>query len=52
MLSTNIAETSVTIGGLRYVVDAGFVKTRLVQPATGTDMLKVGSPPSAWILAD
>lgn len=41
VLSTNIAETSVTISGIKYVVDSGFVKTRLIQPATGIEMLKV-----------
>lgn len=44
VLSTNIAETSVTISGIKYVVDSGFVKTRLIQPATGIEMLKVRSP--------
>jgi len=28
VLSTNIAETSVTISGMRYVIDCGFVKVR------------------------
>ena len=41
VLSTNIAETSVTISGIKYVVDSGYVKTRLIQPATGVEMLKV-----------
>ena len=36
ILSTNIAETSVTISGIKYVVDTGFVKSRLMQPKTGT----------------
>ena len=41
VLSTNIAETSVTISGIKYVIDSGFVKTRLIQPSTGIEMLKV-----------
>lgn len=30
ILSTNIAETSVTISGVRHVIDSGMVKTRSV----------------------
>ena len=41
VLSTNIAETSVTISGIKYVVDLGFVKTRLINPSSGLDMLKI-----------
>ena len=41
ILSTNIAETSVTISGIKYVIDCGFVKTRMIQPNTGIEMLKV-----------
>eukprot|EP00600_Ochromonadales_sp_CCMP1393_P018471 CAMPEP_0175037396 /NCGR_PEP_ID=MMETSP0005-20121125/24336_1 /TAXON_ID=420556 /ORGANISM="Ochromonas sp., Strain CCMP1393" /LENGTH=531 /DNA_ID=CAMNT_0016298729 /DNA_START=3 /DNA_END=1598 /DNA_ORIENTATION=- len=41
ILATNIAETSVTIPGITYVVDTGFVKTRFVAPTTGVEMLKV-----------
>lgn len=42
ILATNIAETSVTISGIRYVVDPGKVKTRCLHPFTGADMLQVG----------
>ncbi|EFN89703.1 ATP-dependent RNA helicase DHX33 [Harpegnathos saltator] len=41
VFSTNIAETSVTIGGIRHVIDTGVVKVRTHHPMTGLDMLKV-----------
>ncbi|CAM9281936.1 unnamed protein product [Chrysoparadoxa australica] len=41
VLATNIAETSITINGVRYVVDPGFVKTRAYQSNTGMEQLKV-----------
>ena len=41
VLATNIAETSVTVPGVRYVVDAGFVKTREYQASSGAETLRV-----------
>ena len=41
MLATNIAETSITVPGVRYVVDAGFVKTREYDAHTGADALRI-----------
>ena len=41
VLSTNIAETSITIPGIRYVVDPGFVKSRSFNPGLGADLLQV-----------
>jgi len=41
ILSTNIAETSVTIPGVRYVVDTGMVKARGYNPHIGLDLLCV-----------
>jgi HrpA-like RNA helicase len=41
ILSTNIAETSVTIPGIKYVVDCGLSKLRMFQGTTGIDSLKV-----------
>jgi HrpA-like RNA helicase len=41
ILSTNIAETSVTIPGIRYVVDSGLAKIRSYKNSTGIDTLKV-----------
>ena len=40
-LSTNIAETSITIPGVRYVVDSGVVKAREYNPQVGLDVLTV-----------
>ncbi|KAI1494485.1 P-loop containing nucleoside triphosphate hydrolase protein [Biscogniauxia mediterranea] len=39
IFSTNIAEASVTIDGIVYVVDSGFVKLRAFDPRTGIESL-------------
>ena len=39
IISTNIAEASVTINGIVYVVDCGFVKLRSFNPGTKIDTL-------------
>ncbi|KAJ2060651.1 hypothetical protein GGI17_003619 [Coemansia sp. S146] len=39
VFSTNVAETSVTIDGIVYVVDCGFVKQRVFDSVTGIDKL-------------
>ena len=39
IFSTNIAEASVTIDGIVYVIDSGFVKLRAYNPATGIETL-------------
>lgn len=39
VFSTNIAEASVTIDGIVYVVDSGFVKLRAYNPKTGIETL-------------
>ncbi|XP_040567128.1 ATP-dependent RNA helicase DHX33 [Lepeophtheirus salmonis] len=41
ILSTNIAETSLTIPGIRYVIDSCRVKAKVHMASTGLDMLKV-----------
>ncbi|KAI3467237.1 hypothetical protein Pfo_023900 [Paulownia fortunei] len=39
ILATNIAETSVTIPGIKYVIDPGMVKVRTYDPSTGIEPL-------------
>jgi ATP-dependent RNA helicase DDX35 len=41
VFSTNIAEASVTIDGIVYVIDCGFVKLRAYDPKTGIERLAV-----------
>ena len=41
ILSTNIAETSITIPGVKYVIDTGMVKARGYNPKIGLDILCV-----------
>ncbi|GAA6001099.1 hypothetical protein JCM10207_007412 [Rhodosporidiobolus poonsookiae] len=50
IVSTNVAEASVTIDGIKYVVDSGLVKLRSFDPATGMDAL-VSTPCSLASLA-
>jgi len=41
ILSTNIAETSVTLDGIRYIIDTGKHKTREFTSATGMESLQI-----------
>ncbi|XP_004246637.1 pre-mRNA-splicing factor ATP-dependent RNA helicase DEAH10 [Solanum lycopersicum] len=50
ILATNIAETSVTIPGIRYVVDPGLVKARTYDPKMGVDSLIIVTTSKAQAL--
>lgn len=41
VLATNIAETSLTIDGITYVIDPGFVKENVYNPRTGMESLVI-----------
>ncbi|KAJ6843325.1 pre-mRNA-splicing factor ATP-dependent RNA helicase DEAH1 [Iris pallida] len=41
VLATNIAETSLTIDGIKYVIDPGFCKIKSYNPRTGMESLLV-----------
>lgn len=41
VVATNIAETSLTVDGVKYVVDSGFYKLKVYNPRIGMDSLHV-----------
>ncbi|XP_005800845.1 putative ATP-dependent RNA helicase DHX33 [Xiphophorus maculatus] len=50
ILATNIAETSVTISGIKFVIDTGMVKAKRFNPDSGLEVLAVQrvSKAQAW----
>ncbi|PWA89091.1 RNA helicase family protein [Artemisia annua] len=41
IVSTNIAETSITVPGIRYVIDSGFMKQKEYNASTGISFLNI-----------
>ena len=41
VVATNIAETSLTVDGIKYVVDAGYCKLKVFNPRIGMDALQI-----------
>ncbi|KAJ2500912.1 Pre-mRNA-splicing factor ATP-dependent RNA helicase PRP16 [Coemansia sp. RSA 1972] len=41
VVATNIAETSLTVDGVRYVVDTGYYKLKVYNPRIGMDSLQI-----------
>lgn len=44
IVATNIAETSLTVDGILFVIDPGFCKMKVYNPRIGMDALQVGFP--------
>ena len=52
VVATNIAEASLTIDGIYYVVDSGFCKQSVYNPKTGMDSLRKTLPSSERVVQD
>ncbi|XP_059166175.1 ATP-dependent RNA helicase DHX33-like isoform X2 [Physella acuta] len=50
VVATNIAETSITIHGIKYVIDSGMVKAKVYNPHSSLDLLKVVTASKAQVL--
>jgi hypothetical protein len=48
-VSTNIAETSLTLDGILYVIDTGYVKIKVYNPKIGMDALQVSGVGRGWV---
>lgn len=40
-MATNIAETSLTLDGVKFVIDSGYCKLKVYNPRIGMDALQV-----------
>ena len=46
VIATNIAETSLTVDGIKFVIDSGYCKFKVYNPRMGMDALQVCPPPA------
>lgn len=44
VIATNIAETSLTVDGIKFVIDSGYCKFKVFNPRMGMDALQVRAP--------
>ena len=45
VIATNIAETSLTVDGIKFVIDSGYCKFKVYNPRMGMDALQVRRAP-------
>jgi len=41
IVATNIAETSLTVDGIKFVIDSGYCKLKVYNPKIGMDALQI-----------